>query len=258
MISVIVPFKNSAEWIGRCLDSLKRQEGDFEFLIVNDHSTDNGREIAETYLKDKRFLLLDNERGAGVSGARNTGIDHAKGEWITFLDADDEMSQIAWKHFEYALLTEANIHQFNHIRIVNGVSRMKRANDGGFYDLSQLPECWWGVWNKLFKKGIFERVRFNEGMQYGEDGMFVLECLEISEVIHHAERNATTTIHRFDNKQSLSHIKTADDILTMSRAYEEFYERQTDLRMKRDVCIELSKIWERARDILENTMSFTS
>lgn len=258
MISVIVPFKNSAEWIGRCLDSLKRQEGDFEFLIVNDHSTDNGREIVESYLKDKRFLLLDNERGAGVSGARNTGLDHSRGEWFTFLDADDEMMPNAWRLFTDALRTEADIHQFNHLRLVNGVTRMKRANEGGFYDLSQLPECWWGVWNKLFKKGIFEGVRFVEGMQYGEDGMFVLECLEISEVIHHAERTATTTLHRFDNKQSLSHIKTADDILEMSRNYEKFYERQTDLRMKRNVCIELSKIWERARDILENMMSSTS
>ena len=93
MISVIVPYKNSEPWIGRCVESLKAQGGDMEFILVNDHSTDGGKKIAKDLTKgDKRFRHYENARADGVSGARNTGLDKAKGEWITFLDAEKRNS----------------------------------------------------------------------------------------------------------------------------------------------------------------------
>lgn len=250
MISVVVPYKNSARWLRRCLDSLTNQIGDFEFLIVNDHSDDNGPEIAASYA-DERFRLLDNERVAGVSGARNTGMDHAKGEWITFLDADDDMLPDAWETFQRAI-SDANVIQLSHKRKQAYNERTKRCNSG-VYGLDALPECWWGVWNKLFRAEFVKDIRFDEGLQYGEDGMFVLECLAKDGHILHAEKHLTTTRHRFDNKQSLSHSKTPEDVMIQCDAYEAFLRRQEDPAMKLVVSLEMVKLWERVSRMLSTS-----
>ena len=117
MISVIVPYKNAERWLGRSCGSLESQLGDFEFVFVSDNCTDNSDEIVNEYVdRDKRFRFIWNIYSAGVSGARNTGLDVARGDWITFLDADDELLPNAYKTFIKATKTRANVCQFNHVR----------------------------------------------------------------------------------------------------------------------------------------------
>ncbi len=261
MISVIVPYKDSEGWLGRCLESLTTQTGDFEFIIVNDNSGDDGPEIAKRYAAaDDRIRLFDNERGAGVSGARNTGLDHAEGEWFTFLDADDELLPRAWRTFQDSIRAGVNLIQFNHKRYLARTGReiVKDACNSGFYGLESLPDWWFGVWNKLLRRSVFGAVRFVEGMQYGEDGMYVLDCLQIDGKIYCAGRNNMTVRHRIENMKSLSHSKTAKDLMQICRAYEVFLEGQTNPWMQRVVCLELMKLWERTAKVLEKTMSSTS
>lgn len=90
MISVIVPVYNGGKWLGEALESLKGQTyGDFEAIIVDDGSTDNSAAIAKNICdRDSRFRLIT-QSNAGVSAARNHGMDLASGEWIAFMDADD-------------------------------------------------------------------------------------------------------------------------------------------------------------------------
>ena len=89
-VSLIVPVFNVEGYLERCLDSCVRQTLlDLEILCVNDGSTDGSREILTRYAaEDSRIRIIDRENG-GVSAARNTGLDAARGEWIMFLDADD-------------------------------------------------------------------------------------------------------------------------------------------------------------------------
>ena len=93
LLSIIVPVFNGEKKIGRCLESLLILEEDFmEFIIVNDGSTDDTRNICEKYVqKDHRFRLI-NQKNAGVSKARNTGISLAQGKYIGFVVADDELT----------------------------------------------------------------------------------------------------------------------------------------------------------------------
>lgn len=249
MISVIVPYWNSEQWIGRCVRSMKTNDGDFQFIMVNDHSDDKGEQVArDAAAGDERFLFIDNRNMRGPSGARNAGIEVAAGEWITFIDADDEMLPDAYRVYADEIRqAEANIHQLNHLRYytATGKTRMKYGNDGGWYKIKEPPELWCGVWNKIFRAEFLQEIRFDESLSYGEDGMFVLECLARDGRIHHGSRHMVAVLHRFDNKQSLSHIKTVDDLILQAHRYEKFMLRQTDPEIKLMVCREIAKIWEK-------------
>ena len=99
MISVVIPLYNKEPIIERSLQSVLSQNfEDFEVVVVNDGSTDKSAEIVRG-IEDSHVTLIDQVNG-GPSKARNTGIRHAKGEWILFLDADDELLPGALRHFE--------------------------------------------------------------------------------------------------------------------------------------------------------------
>ena len=247
MISVIIPYKDAAPWIGRCCESLHKQDGDFEFIFIDDWSEDNGPEIVSDYQNaDVRFRMNYNRLTPGVSGARNTGIDNAKGDWITFLDADDEMLPNAYMTMRTAAKSRANIIQFNHLRYYTAIDKLalKYTNEGGVFTLPDLPVHWFGVWNKLFRADILEGIRFDESLQYGEDGLFVLECLAKCGNIYHAPKRETTVKHRFDNKSSLSRVKTLEDIVKQLRAYEDFLMRHDNPDLRVAVCLEMSRLWD--------------
>lgn len=90
LISVVIPLYNKAHTIGRTLGTVMRQTfQDFEVVIVNDGSTDDGTNVIRKNFTDSRIRIIDQEN-AGVSMARNRGVDEAKGKWIAFLDGDDE------------------------------------------------------------------------------------------------------------------------------------------------------------------------
>lgn len=90
--SVIIPVYNTEKYLRKSLDSVLNQSyRNFEALIVNDGSTDASEEVIRQYLNDSRFTLIS-QANKGLGGARNTGIQAAKGEYLVFLDSDDYLS----------------------------------------------------------------------------------------------------------------------------------------------------------------------
>lgn len=251
MITVIVPYWNAERWLGRCCKSLTEQSGDFEFILVSDYCRDGSDDIAMDYAcRDKRITVLWNTRSKGVSGARNTGINYASGEWITFLDADDEMLPNAYETFQRVIMVRtADIYQLNHLRYYAAVDRLalKYYNEGGRYIIPDLPQCWFGVWNKLYSAELIKGIQFDEDLQYGEDGLFNLECLARTGYIQHADKLLTTTKHRFENKESLSHVKDADALLKQIHAYEAFLLKQGDPVMRQLLCNMIADLWTNGR-----------
>ena len=90
MISVVIPLYNKAHTIVNTLTTVMNQTyRNFEVIIVNDGSTDNGVDVIKSNFNDPRIRII-NQENAGVSAARNRGVKEAKGDWIAFLDGDDE------------------------------------------------------------------------------------------------------------------------------------------------------------------------
>ncbi len=105
-ISFIVPVYNIEAYIKDCLASLSTLKAEnIEVILVDDGSTDHSGEICEQYAKaDHRFTVLHQEN-RGLSGARNTGLKHATGEWICFVDGDDEVEanfteKLSWPAYQ--------------------------------------------------------------------------------------------------------------------------------------------------------------
>ncbi len=260
-ISVIIPFKDAERWLPRCLKSLKAQKGNFEFILVDDNGYDDNDDlrIAGLFEKDdSRFKLLRTGgiHSRGVSVARNHGISFATGDWITFLDADDEWLPDAWEIFKKALMVpaEINIIQMNHYRYYAEINKtaFKYTNKAGAYSLQRgiigLPEQWCMVWNKLYRRDFIEHhnIRFDECLQFGEDELFNLEAFDCdnSDFILHAPRSLAVLKRNFDNKKSLSHIKKAVDLIRQSDELAWFAKNAQKPQMRRLTCELIADHWK--------------
>lgn len=96
-VSIIIPVYNTEKYILRCLDSVVSQSfSDIECILIDDCGTDNSVEIAQQYIDNYQgqiqFKIIHHKKNLGLSGARNTGIRVATGEWIYFLDSDDALT----------------------------------------------------------------------------------------------------------------------------------------------------------------------
>lgn len=259
LVSVIIPYWNAAKWIERCANSCTMQPGSLEFIFVNDSSTDNDEEIVKAFT-DNRFVFVDNKYSKGVSGARNTGIEKAKGEWITFLDADDELVPEASAVFERMtrINETANIIQANHLRYYAKVDRvrLKYTNKRGVYHLLDMPfsvwpKCWCMVWNKLIRHSFIKEnhIRFVEGLQYGEDEIFNLACCRYDDRLFHTKTDTVTVMRHFDNKESLSRAKSNDwvGLVEQSRALEDFITQTEDAKVRHSTYEILAEHWNSDR-----------
>ena len=98
-ISVLVPAYNVALWLPSCLDSILAQTyQNLEIIVVNDGSTDNTGTILDSYAKKNGRIVAIHQKNAGLVAARETGIAHATGDYVTFVDGDDTIAPDMYEH----------------------------------------------------------------------------------------------------------------------------------------------------------------
>ena len=205
-VSIIIPVYQVKEYIGRCLESVMNQTytGSMECLLVDDCGSDDSVDIAlrmiDAYSGPIRFKVIRHSVNRGLSAARNTGLEHATGDYIFFLDSDDEITP------ECISLLMAKAEEDPSVELVQGmvrtdpynfVSKVKRLNVFGngevrrsFYKRRGMLVA---AWNKLIKRSflIENGIRFDEGVIY-EDTPWMFYLLKyvkkasfVSDVTHH-------------------------------------------------------------------------
>lgn len=111
LISVIVPVYNVEKYLTKCLDSILSQTyKNLEIILIDDGSTDKSGQMIDSYSKKYKNIKALHKRNGGLSSARNTGIKHAKGEWLVFIDSDDYIkNNFVARLFELASSNDADI-----------------------------------------------------------------------------------------------------------------------------------------------------
>lgn len=184
-VSVIIPIYNSEMFLKRCLDSIIGQTlKEIEIICVNDGSTDKSEEIVKSY-NDERIKLISQEN-AGLSAARNAGMEIATGEFTGFIDSDDWLELNFYeKLYEAAKRNNADIavgsiirlhkfHRKNHLKIQK---ETLTTDINEKFKLCDVPnKCY--VWNKIYKTSKLNEnnLRFINGRIY-EDVVFTPETL---------------------------------------------------------------------------------
>ena len=91
-ISIIIPIYNTGAYLPRCIDSILSQSfTDYELILIDDGSIDNSGAICDNYAQQDNRIKVFHQKNGGLSSARNTGLDHAQGEWIYVVDSADDL-----------------------------------------------------------------------------------------------------------------------------------------------------------------------
>ena len=190
LISIIVPIYNVEEYLKDCLDSIQKQTyQNYDCIMINDGSTDSSREIAETYLVDSRFRLI-NQDNQGLSAARNTGLRYLKEEssFVAFVDSDDYLNPLFLEKLAEQISEDVDI-------IEGSIQSFK---EGIYYNLLQihqdklvlttveekLEQLWsqglrGSVFPKLYRKSLLNDNFFPKGFIF-EDLAVIPELVTLS------------------------------------------------------------------------------
>ena len=222
-ISIIVPVYNVENYLERCVESiLKQTYTNFELLLINDGSTDQSGDLCDQLVSKNENIKVFHLENAGVSNARNVGIQNSTGEWITFIDSDDFITPDYLETLISAVKSD--------ISVGFSVARLHHVKNGQVTDLPEFSgqESIWSAEQtmkellmttrtsffpvaKLFKKELIEDFKFSTDYHLAEDALFLTEVLLetkcksvfIDKPIYyydHREGSATTSVnsHVFD------------------------------------------------------------
>lgn len=226
-ISVIVPVYKVEEYLDRCINSILNQTfKKFELILVDDGSPDKCGLICDKYAqKDSRIKVIhkDNE---GLSAARNSGIEIAKGEYIAFVDSDDYIDKRMYEElYNVAINNKSDIVICDYQKIYSNnesdncksVNTYKVENLSKTQALSRLYDAdssaYIVAWNKLYKKSLFDKLRYPIGRLY-EDEFITYKLLYYSNNItylplklyYYMQREGSITSSKKESKERLDVI----------------------------------------------------
>lgn len=246
LVSIVVPVYNAEKYLEQCLNSIQNQSyKNFEVILVNDGSMDHSESICKSFVEgDSRFRYFLKSNG-GASAARNFGLDHVRGDFITFIDADDWVDE---NHLEVLV---NNIRENNSDMAVSSIKKFDSSNNFYFRVYSNqekyllnynklnreeflviLPKlilannsykisvC------KLFKKELVYETRFDNSLIYGEDTEFFFNL--------------------YCNMDSISYV---DEVTYIYRLHDESYSSKFgQLHMEQELAI-YKKMYERIEEL---------
>ena len=178
-VSVIIPVYNAEQTLLRSLQSIFAQDcSEIEIVAVDDCSRDGSLKVLEAFKEsfDGAMTICHHEHNQGVAAARNTGLEHAAGEYVMYVDADDTLcGDAVGKALKAAAETDADIVGWDW-RLCEGASEryMRQADYSSAEEALKNMMCGvmrWNLWLFMTRRSLYEGIRFIPGMNMGEDMM---------------------------------------------------------------------------------------
>ena len=195
MISVIMPIYNTAEYLSKSIESVIRQSySEWELILINDGSTDNSEQVCLEFKTSDDRIHYFKQKNKGVSAARNNGLKQAKGEYVYFMDSDDELLEGCFEEVSRAAADCPDLMYFDMEAIdssgeVHNLFPNFKARDCKFISIDDRTnfitkhyfnqELIYFPCNKIYKREILvsNNIEFNCHMTVGEDLMFTTKYL---------------------------------------------------------------------------------
>jgi glycosyltransferase involved in cell wall biosynthesis len=212
LVTIIMPAYNAQEYIHESINSVLNQTyQNWELVVINDGSTDTTSQTVSSF-GDQRIFLIE-QKNKGVSAARNAGLDIARGEYITFLDADDSLPpeslearvRFLESHTDIDVVDgriavkDENMHKTlrKYVPYYTGplFSRLIALDDRVFFNV-----CY------MFKQKILKDIRFKEGMSHGEDLLFYLK-LSNGQSVRYGYVNSEVYRYRSGHDSAMANLK---------------------------------------------------
>lgn len=236
LISIIIPVYNVQKYLKRCFDSVVNQTfKNFEVIVVDDGSTDSSLEICNKYAKsDSRFKIFHKSNG-GLSDARNYGLRYAKGKFISFVDSDDWLQNDALEYlYELLVKTNADFSMAENRRCkrksiyTNQINISEEIWDKSIF-LKNLFKISTQInvqyaWAKLFKRELFENIRFPVGLT-NEDVPTIFEIALSSDKIAYSNK---IVYNYFFNENSITTQKFSEKRLDLLKIWDTIIEISQD------------------------------
>jgi glycosyl transferase family 2 len=244
-LSIVVPLYNVEPYIADCLDSLARQTfGDFEAILVDDGSPDGSAAIARAFCaRDDRFRLISQEN-QGLGPARNTGVRHSQGEYLTFVDSDDLVPRHAYQLMIRSLdetsssMAAGNARRFNNTAGVRQsyVHRAAFARDRKATHVFDFPVLALDrmSWNKVYRRRFFDQFGYRfPAMRYEDYPVSIRSHLDAitvdaiaAPVYYWRERESGESI----TQQKFQHANLLDRVVSAEMVMDVLDKRAPELR----------------------------
>lgn len=216
-VTIIVPAYNLQDYLGDCLNSIINQTySNLEVLVIDDGSTDNTYQVGMNFANQDSRIKVISQKHQGIARARNNGLQHTTGDLLTFIDGDDFVEST------YLSNLVAQLQKYNS-EIAVSFYKIKDAKTNQFFVLTSLPpenekfngvyspadwlqrvspslnavnDC---VWGKLYRRSLFDRLRFPENYSYCQDAMGLWQvCLGANRISFLNQIDYTLTMKRPD------------------------------------------------------------
>lgn len=201
LISVVVPIYNVEEYLEECINSIINQSyKELEIILVNDGSTDNSGRICENFKKKDDRIICIHQENAGLSEARNAGIDIFKGDYICFVDSDDWIDSIMIELlFNACTQSKASIGCCGRIYEIQDKSYSKfdlenpkiYSRDEAIKQILVGDTMDVACWDKIYTRDLFQDLRFPKGKIH-EDMAIIFniflksnKCVHVGKALYH-------------------------------------------------------------------------
>lgn len=234
LLSVVIPIYNSEKYMKNCIDSIINQTyRNIEIILVDDGSKDSSAQICDNYAKKDNRIIVIHKENNGVSSARNSGIDIAKGKYISFIDSDDYVDEFFFEKMLDLMCKMDSDLVFCDIKFVENDVEIKKINFSekkSFSNTEMMEKMFnyncanFAVWNKIYLTDIVKKIRFYEEILIKEDGLFCFQYLNniknvcyINEAMYTYIQQKNSALHVGNPEKMITSVEATDKIIEILR-----------------------------------------